>query len=255
MTQEEFTDQDLAARAEASQGRVARPESKPPALASATMADVLAAAQRARAAAEAAGLPETTDAQERHLKLRTVLEQLPAGMHRATRQELEGRIEKRILRAVLAWQWGGGNLVLMGATGCGKTSGAAHLVRRLCFEGAINGGKDFELASMIRWQSCRDLSEVGRETRLGSGTPEVIQRCQHARLLILNDLAPPSHKEDQATLERVLDARYERGWPTITTTGLGSAQLNAAFGDALSRRIFECGANRGKFVEIKRAVA
>jgi hypothetical protein len=255
MSRDDFSLDELAARAEASVERAAGSKSEPPAPASTTMADVLEAASRARAAAEAAGLPETTDAQERHLKLRTVLEQLPAGMHRATRQELEGRIEPRLLRAALAWHWGSGNLVMMGATGCGKTSAAAHLVRRLCSEGAKEGRKPFELASMIRWQSCRDLSEIGRETRLGSGTPETIQRCQYARLLVLNDLAAPTHKEDQATLERVLDARYERGWPTITTTGLNAAQLKAAFGDALNRRIFECGANRGKFVEIKRAAA
>jgi len=248
----DFSDDDLAARADASQGRSPEPEGSPPAPASATLADVLAAAQRARAACEAAGLPETTDAQERHLRLRPVLEQLPAGMHRATRRELEARIEPRILRAVLNWRWGGGNLVLMGATGCGKTSGAAHLVRRLCYEAAIHGGQAFELASMIRWQSCRDLSEVGRETRLGTGTPEAIQRCQFARLLVLNDLGT---NDDRTTLERVLDARYERGWPTLTTTGLGAPEISRLFGDALSRRLFECGADRGKFVEIKRAAS
>jgi IstB-like ATP binding protein len=249
MSQDDFSDEELAARAAASQGRLDAPDGTPPATASTTLGDVLQAAERARAAAEAAGLPETTDAQERHLRLRHVLEQLPAGMHRATRQELESRIEERVLRAVLGWRWGSGNLVLTGATGCGKTSGAAHLVRRLCFEGAIRGGEAFELAGMIRWQSCRDLSEVGRETRLGTGTPEVVQRCQYARLLVLNDLGLT---DDRATLERVMDARYERGWPTITTTGLGAEQLEQAFGDALSRRLLECGAHRGRFVAIKR---
>lgn len=245
----DFSDPDLAVLTEASQGRATASEYASASPASATLADVLAAASRARAVSEAAGMPETTDAQERHMKLRPVLEQLPAGMHRATRHELEGRIEPRLLRAVLGWHWGSGNLVLMGATGCGKTSAAAHLIRRLCSEGAREGRRPFELASMIRWQSCRDLSEVGRETRLGSGTPEAIQRCQYARLLVLNDLGAG---DDRTTLERVLDARYERGWPTITTTGLGREQLDTAFGDALARRIFECGADRGRFVEIKR---
>lgn len=247
--QDDFQDEDLAALAEASQGRASEPNVVRSTPTSTTLADVMAAAQRARNACEAAGVPETTEAQERHLKLRPVLEQLPAGMHRATRKELEGRIEARLLRAVLGWHWGAGNLVLMGATGSGKTSAAAHLVRRLCFEGAVEGRKPFELATMIRWQSCRDLSEVGRETRLGTGTPEEIRRCQYARLLVLNDLGT---NDDRTTLERVLDARYERGWPTITTTGLGVEQLQQLFGDALSRRIFECGSDRGKFVEIKR---
>ncbi len=244
---DDFSDEALAARASASQERA--PEREAPAeLASASLADVLAAAGRARAAHERRGVPETTDAAERHLKLKPVLEQLPNGMARAHRSELEGRINERLLRAVLGWRWGGGNLVLMGATGCGKTSAAAHLVRRLCFEGASRGGEAFELAQLIRWQSCRDLSEVGRETRLGTGTPEAVQRCMYARLLVLNDLGTG---DDRTTLERVLDARYERGWPTVTTTGLGAAQIDLAFGDALSRRIFECGASRGAFVEIK----
>lgn len=247
---QDFADDELAARAAASQERSTEGLSGFTQGVGATMDDILQAIGRARALAEAAGIPETTDAQERHLKLRPVLEQLPGGMHRSTRQELEGRVEPRILRAVLGWRWGGGNLVLMGATGCGKTSGAAHLVRRLCFEGAIRGGEAFQLASMIRWQSCRDLSEIGRETKLGSGTPEAIQRCQYARLLVLNDLGA---NDDRTTLERVLDSRYERGWPTVTTTGLGADQIDALFGDALSRRIFECAGDRGRFVEIKRA--
>jgi hypothetical protein len=246
---DDLSDDDLAARAEASQERA--PDASPaPEQAEATLADVLSAAARARAAHERRGVPETTDAAERHLKLKPVLEQLPNGMARAPRSELEGRINERLLRAVLGWRWGGGNLVLMGATGCGKTSAAAHLVRRLCFEGAARGGEAFELASLIRWQSCRDLSEVGRETKLGTGTPEAVLRCQYARLLVLNDLGAG---DDRSTLERVLDARYERGWPTVTTTGLGVAQLEQLLGDALSRRLFECGASRGVFVEIKRA--
>ncbi len=243
-------DIELEALAQASQERAGATHVAPPALASASLSDVLKAAERARAACERRGIPETTDAAERHTKLRPVLEQLPAGMHRATRQELESRIDPRVLRAVVGWRWGFGNLVLMGATGAGKTSGAAHLVRRLCFEAAVHGGEAFELAQLIRWQSCRALSEVARETRLGTGAPEAVTRCQNARLLVLNDLGT---NDDRATLERILDQRYERGWPTLTTTGLTAEQLEATFGDALSRRIFECRGDRGQFVEIKRA--
>lgn len=249
---DDFSDDDLAARAAASQDRAEASDETPPAPASATLGDVMRAAERARQAAESCPVPVPTDAQERQLRLKPVLEQLPAGMHRATRLELEGRIDPKLLKAVLGWRWGGGNLVLMGATGSGKTSAAAHLVRRLCFEGAVRGGEAYELAKLIRWQSCRALSDVGRETRLGTGTPEPVTRCQNARLLVLNDLGA---NDDRATLERILDERYERGWPTITTTGLGGEQLDALFGDALSRRIFECGADRGLFVEIKRAAS
>lgn len=214
--------------------------------------DLEAVIAHARAAQERRNAPPITDAAERYQRLRPVLERLPAGMRAPSRSELEARINPRILRAVTGWRWGDGNLVLLGATGSGKTSGAAHLVRRLCFEAAARGGDEFERAQLIRWQSCRALSEVARETRLGTGIPEDVLRCQNARLLVLNDLG---QHDDTVTLERILDERYERGWPTVTTTGLAPTQLDSVFGDALARRIFECGADRGGFVEVKRGAA
>ena len=211
------------------------------------LASVIAAA---RAAQEAIGQPVSDESAARfarHQRLKDVLDSLPIGMRAASRSELESHIDSRILAAVLGWHRGHGNLVLMGATSVGKTSGAVHLVRRLCHEGAIKGGEAFKFAELIRWQSCRELSELVRETRFGTGTPQEITRCQNARLLILNDVGTD---DDKRVLERVLDARYERKWPTVTTTGLSAKQLGDVFGDALTRRVFECGPDRGRFVEI-----
>lgn len=207
--------------------------------------------ERARIASAAAGLHVPTEAEARRELLRPVLGQLPAGAREATRVALEARMHPRALAAVSSWRWGSGNLVLLGKTGTGKTSAAAWLVRKLCAQATQCGGEALQRALLIRWQSCRDLSEVGRETKLGTGTPEVVQRCQYARLLVLNDLGID---DDRKTLERVLDARYERGWPTITTTGLrarGVNSLEAALGDALTRRLVECGSDRGTFVDLR----
>jgi hypothetical protein len=213
--------------------------------------DFLGTIERVRAACEAQMEPPPTDAARRFEALREVLATLPAGGAKASRSELESRIHPRALRAVSGWRWGGGNLVLLGATGTGKTSAAVHLVRRLCLEAAVDGGEAFERARLIRWQSCRALSGVAAETKLGTGTPEVVTRCQYARLLILNDLGAG---DERATLERIIDERYERGWPTVTTTGLGRVELEHAFGDAFSRRLFECGSDRGSFVELSGGV-
>lgn len=215
-----------------------------------TLADVLTAASRARAAHEASGISVPSDEQERRLRLKPIADSLPAGAREATRHALEARVHPKILRAVLAWHWGSGNLVLMGMTGAGKTSGAAHLVRRLCGEAARHGGEAFEKCQLIRWQSCRVLSDAGNEHRRGTGTLELITRCQNARLLVLNDMGMA---DDRNTLERVLDERNERGWPTIITTGMrakGPDSLDALLGDALSRRLFECKGDKGTFVEV-----
>lgn len=246
----QISDDDLASLAAASRGRAGTADSNPPALPATSLADVLAAAARAQAASEASGITPLTDRQERQLRLKPIAESLPAGARSVSREQLEARIHPRILRAVSAWRWGSGNLVLMGRTGAGKTSGAAHLVRRLCAEAARHGGEAFELCQLIRWQSCRVLSDAGREAKLGTGLPEVIARCQHARLLVLNDMGMA---DDRRTLERVLDERNERGWPTITTTGMrarGPESIDALLGDALSRRLFECKGDKGTFVEV-----
>jgi len=212
--------------------------------------DIAHAVADARRAHERAGTIPISDEEERAQRLRPVLDGLPPGARAASRKGLEARISPRMLEAVLGWRWGAGNLVLMGETGSGKTSAAAHLVRRLCAEGVARGGVQFELCQMIRWQGCRELSEVVRETRLGTGVPEAITASQNARLLILNDLG--GH-DDRKTLERILDERYERGWPTVTTTGMrakGRLSIEEQLGDALARRLFECHGDKGVFVEV-----
>jgi DNA replication protein DnaC len=184
---------------------------------------------------------------DRQIALIPVLERLDLELRRPNRAGLEARIhERRYLAAVVAWHWRTGNLVLSGRTGAGKTSAAAHLVRRLCADGARLGGEAFDKAQFIRWQECRTLSRVFRESKLGTGAPEDILRCQNARLLVLDDLGT---RDDREALELVLDVRNKRAWPTVVTTGISTSEFVGVFGDALARRFFECGSNKGAIVD------
>lgn len=184
----------------------------------------------------------------RQRELQSVFASMPPSLRSpATRADLVGRVrDSRLLAAVESWRWGDGNIILSGRTGVGKTTAAGLLVRRLCGAAVRLGGETFERARFIRWQSCRLLSRVVRETKLGAGTPDEIVRCQNARLLVLDDLGST---DDRETLEVLLDVREGRGWPTITTTGLRASDLLEFFGDALNRRIFQCWADRGSIVE------
>jgi DNA replication protein DnaC len=193
--------------------------------------------------------------------LHAVWQTLPDNM-RASRAELEQRTKSARLRQEIAtWWFDGPNLLIVGRTGKGKTSGLALLVRRL-IEDAIKTpqafdadarkmwrgcGSTFELAGLIRWQSCRELSQVSRETPLGQGAPEAVARCQNARLLVLDDVGAT---DDALSLERVLNARYERGWPTHTTSGLTSRELSTTFGEALVRRMLQRRGQNGRLIDL-----
>lgn len=244
-----YEEVELAALAEDSRARApARPESAE--RVETSIADVLRAAERAHAAQIAAGIDPEPEHKARGQQLISTLERLPYVIRSASRAELTARIAPRLLDAVSAWQWGSGNLVLSGRTRAGKSSAAGFLVRRLCQEAARHGGESFELAKAIRWQECRELSEAAREHRLGGGAAPEITLCSYARLLVLDDLGAA---DDRKTLERILQFRIDRAWPTITTTGLpadGPEGIVKTFGEALSARIFECGPHKGKLVEV-----
>jgi hypothetical protein len=200
------------------------------------------------------------EAAARQRRLRTVRDQLPSNTL-VPRSDLEQRTPAKFLPLAEAWHWDSGNLLVLGPTRAGKTSGVALLIR-LAMQRASGSTHKFdaterrfwggcadhlELAELIRWQSCRDLTTAVREFPLGQGAPEAVQRCQHARLLVLDDVGAG---DDKATLERILNTRYERRWPTITTSGLTSRELVTTFGEALVRRMAERAGKSGQIVDL-----
>jgi hypothetical protein len=199
-------------------------------------------------------------AADRLRRLRHVRDEMPGNTQVPT-GELRSRSPAKLLPLADGWDWDGPNLLVLGPTRVGKTSGVALLVRLLMERSArasnrfspaqrkLWGGcsTPFDLADLIRWQSCRDLTSAVREFPLGQGTPETIQRCAHARLLVLDDVGG---SDDRGALERILNARYERRWPTIVTSGLTSRELVAAFGEALVRRMGERAGQPGIIVNL-----
>ena len=124
------------------------------------------------------------------------------------------------------------NLVFSGNTGVGKSLSAALVIRSR----EIRGGY---------WVQARELSESARQWPLGKGENPDITRAKEALIMVLDDLGL---ERDHGCLLDVLERRYSRGLPTITTTGLGVGELVERYGDAFVRRLKECAGLRGAIV-------
>ncbi len=175
----------------------------------------------------------------RWTEAREVRDRLPHFLRAAPAKELEARIaEPSLLEVAQRWQWGGGNVILCGPTRTGKTTAAAYLFRRLLSQAVKHGGEAWELAKWMRWHSAADVSTCRRIHPLGEGDPSEITESCNARLLFLDDAG---WDRDPAEVRDVLAARYERGWPTVITTGKTQLELTAHYGAAVVARITEAG--------------
>lgn len=221
-----------------------------PTLLGASLESVIA---QARAKFEASGVTDADvtrhERNQRALALRDFVRALPNGVTGKPEEDIKARVDRRLWAAVSGWQWDHGNVLLLGPTRRGKTTAAAWLVYRLCAQGVSHGGEAFELARMIHFQECRELSVAVREWKLGYGEPEAVTRCKNARLLVLDDWGPTDDKEN---LERIMHHRYRsaaRALPTVFTSGMSRPDLRRTLGDALCARLVECGKRQSVIAE------
>lgn len=194
--------------------------------------------------------PEEFDAEaarQRSVDAREVRDRLPPFVRSGNAAELAERIGiPALLSVAKTWQWGDGNVLLCGPTRVGKSTAAAYLFRRLLGEAVRNGGAAWELAQWMRWFSAEDLSTARKGHPLGLGDPpELIAAC-NARLLFLDDAGWDT---DVTEVCSVLASRYERGWPTVITTGKTRDELTAHYGAAVVRRIREAGGKRATVID------
>jgi hypothetical protein len=112
--------------------------------------------------------------------------------------------------------------LLMGPTGCGKTTAAAVLALRCA-------------PVDLHWVYATDLATADRYHKLGQGEPPALEQCRKAKALVLDDIGA----EPNPALWTILNHRYHEGLPTIATTGLTRDELSATIGAAAVRRLVE----------------
>jgi hypothetical protein len=164
---------------------------------------------------------------------------LPPFLRSGTADQLKARVpEKAFLEAALNWRWGGGNLLLLGSTGLGKSTAAAILFRWLLQEGVRLAGKAWSSARFMAWFGAADLLAASREHPFGKGEAPDCQRACRASLLVLDDAG---WDRDPGPCSLVLDERYRCGLPTVITSGKTEPELVAHYGAAVVRRMTETG--------------
>jgi hypothetical protein len=146
--------------------------------------------------------------------------------------------------------------LLLGPTGCGKSSAAAWAVQRWrawCRREARAAAErdllplDAYDTQRLAWLDAIEATDSERRYRLGTGDPEELAEAYRADWLVLDDVGLST----SATLvQLVLARRYQACLPTIVTSGLTAAQLATHIGAASVRRIVEHEGKPGVFVDI-----
>lgn len=186
---------------------------------------------------------ERVERTQRATDAREIRDRLPVVFRHTTATILAARIAStpdgaRMLKAASAWHPGGGNLLLLGPTGIGKSTAAAVLFRRLLGAGIRDGGPAWELAQSLHWFSAESLSLARRWHPLGQGEAPDIMSAMFGRFLVIDDLG---WDRDVQTVSDVMAVRYDRGLPTIITSGKTPDELTAQYGAAVVRRARESG--------------
>lgn len=122
------------------------------------------------------------------------------------------------------------SLLLLGATGTGKTHYAWSVLRAVA-----------ETSTQLRWQmyTAADLY-AGLRPRDGEDSHGVFQRVADAHLLVLDDLGASKWTEwvEEITY-RLINHRYEECLPSVFTSNLPPTELRDALGGRVASRLTE----------------
>jgi DNA replication protein DnaC len=121
------------------------------------------------------------------------------------------------------------NLVLSGKAGTGKTSLACAALR--AWQQTKKRRAVFVAAT--------ELAHARMQHALGSGEADLVERCGHADLLLLDDLGAEPSSPPRSEIADVIQRRHNYNLPTWVTTGLITPELTTRYGFGITRRILE----------------
>lgn len=147
---------------------------------------------------------------------------IPRRYLEASRLNLESALDPRCSQWASNWK-GASGAILIGPTGCGKSTAAALAANRVK-----------QTDTWAKWVRADELSRILSER----GGIEHVQVIKQARVLVLDELGYERFPE---LLLEVLGARHDACRPTVVTSGLTLDAIAARYSDATVRRILEIG--------------
>jgi DNA replication protein DnaC len=128
-----------------------------------------------------------------------------------------------------------GNVLFAGPTGVGKTLAMVHSVLSL-WERRIARVHERKPLPAVLFLKHAAIANARRNSPLGE-EPQIIQDAMKAELLLIDDVGLADDRD--SALVEIVDHRYDRGRPTLATTGLQTAEFSARLGEMLLRRLLQ----------------
>ena len=133
------------------------------------------------------------------------------------------------------------SLLLMGASGSGKTSLAAACVRHIvkgAYAAIERGGPIYRMGCGVRFVTAYDLAKAQIYSRLGR-RPELVTQAISASLLVIDELGMDTEvfRESATSVREVIHERHSRHGATIITTYLSKTALKRHYGAGIANRV------------------
>lgn len=133
------------------------------------------------------------------------------------------------------------SMLLLGPTGCGKSSTLVAVVAQLCKRAVHEGEPWLSLAQRTAWILADDLATAGRTTD-DEDARRLLHRAEFCAYLILDDVSALTK-----TAQVILRKRCDKDRPTAITSGHNLERFaEAVGGKAVGRWFLEGGKTRGE---------
>lgn len=166
---------------------------------------------------------------------------------------VRSKVPPNLLAWADEWETAKGGALLCGPAAVGKTMALLALAWRMHLDAnplpEFSPCIDRAPRRPVVWAQALTLARERDTWRLGTDPPEFAQECERAEVLVLDDLLFGGHRTD--VIMEIAAVRFNRGLPTLASTGFSEADVSAKLGVAVVRRLVQCGKADGVVLSLE----